>query len=122
MKKLVIITMAAGFMAISSTSLFAYEPTNSVPSADQPVKKKVDPAKRIEERRKFLASVGLAQADLKGLSPQNRKAKVKAAVDAKISALEQKQSAGSLTTEEQTNLAKLKKFEQHQVAKKNPTS
>ncbi len=116
------LTVAAGFMAISSTSLFAYEPTNSVPSADRPVKKNADPAKRAEERRKLLAFVGLTQADLKGLSPEDKKAKVKAAVDAKITALEQKQSTGSLTTEEQTNLDKLKKLQQHQEKKTAKTT
>jgi hypothetical protein len=64
-----------------------------------------------------MAILRITRADLKGLTPVDRTAKIKTAVDNKIAELETKQAAGSLTEKEQSNLALLKKFEKHGHAK-----
>ena len=64
--------------------------------------------------------LGLDSKELKGLTPEERRAKIKEASDQKIAQLQQKKADGTITTEEQSDLAFLEKRSQHAAAK--PTS
>jgi hypothetical protein len=119
MKNWITISIAAGLLAISSSALLADTATNSLPNSGQNTTKSPDAAKKAAERRQLLAILGISRADLKGLTPEDRKAKIKEAADKKMAELEQKQTAGSLTAKEQSDLDLLKKFEHHAHAKKS---
>ena len=64
-----------------------------------------------------MAILGVTKGDFKGLTPEDRNAKIKTLVEKKVSELEAKQTAGSITSKEQSNLALLKKFEHRAHAK-----
>jgi hypothetical protein len=67
-------------------------------------------AKRRQDRRKAMELIGLNPKDLKGLSPEDRRAKIKAAADPKIAALQEKKAAGTITADEQADLTLLQKL------------
>ena len=66
-------------------------------------------AKRLHARRQMLARLGLTPQDLKCLAPADRRAKIKAAAETRVAALQQKQAGGALTPEEQSDLTFLQR-------------
>jgi len=58
----------------------------------------------------ILKILDLNPADLKGLEPKERHAKVKEAAEKFVADLKAKKASGSLTEEEQANLEKVQKF------------
>ena len=117
MKKLMTVSVVAALLAICSPSLLAQDTTNTPPNAAQTP----DAAKKGAQMRQILAILGMDRKDLKGLAPEDRRAKIKDAADKKIAELQQKKADGTLTDKEQSNLALLQKFEQHGKAKKSDT-
>lgn len=129
MKKLIIVPLLAGLFSISSSTLLAQTLTNATPNTGQlapnsrgATKNTDDAKKKGAPRREVMAILGFTRADFKGLTPENRAAKLKDAANKKIAELESKQTAGSLTEKEQTDLALLKKFEHHGHAKAKTAS
>lgn len=61
-----------------------------------------------KERKAAYERMGLTRKDLKDLSPDDRKAKIKEAADKTVAELEQKKAAGSLTEQEQADLNYIK--------------
>jgi len=124
MKKFMTVSLAAGLLAICTSALRADDTTNS-PATSAPTttttpsvpKKALDPEKRALQRRELMSILGLTRAELKGLTTEDRNAKIKTLADKKITELEAKQTAGSITSKEQSNLALLKKFEHRAHAK-----
>jgi hypothetical protein len=117
MKNWITVSLAAGLLAISPSALLADSSTNSTPNTGQLTSPKPDAAKKGAQRREIMAILGISKVDLKGLTQEDKAAKLKAAADKKIAELEKKQTAGSLTDKEQSDLALLKKFEKHGRAK-----
>ena len=116
------ISLAAGLLAIGSSALLAQESTNVTPNAGQVAPQTPNAKKKAEQRNRILAILGLTRQDLKGLTPADRRAKIKSLADAKIAQLQQKKTAGSLTDKEQSDLDALKKFEQRGHAKAAPAN
>jgi len=119
MKKFITVSLAAGLLAIGSSALMA-EPTTNSPAGSAPTttsQTAKDPAKKALARRQLMEILGVTKSDFKGLTAEDRIAKTKTLVDQKISQLEAKQTAGSITTKEQSDLALLKKFEKHATKK-----
>jgi hypothetical protein len=117
MRKWIAVSLAAGFLAISPSALVAQSSTNSTTNSGQTTTTKPDAAKKAEQHRQIMAILGITKADLKGLTPEERAAKIKTATDNKIAELEKKQAAGTLTEKEQSDLALLKKSQHHGHAK-----
>jgi hypothetical protein len=118
MKKFITVSLAAGLLAIGSSALLA-EPSTNSPAGSPPTTTHTakDPAKKALARRQLMEILGVTKSDFKGLAPADRIAKTKTLVDKKISELEAKQTAGSLTTKEQSDLAVLQKFAKRAHAK-----
>jgi len=76
-----------------------------------------------EQRKAIMKLLGLNPADLKSLTPEERKDKVKEAADKYIASMKAKKASGTLTAEQQSDLDKVEKFVAHQGHKKaEPTS
>ncbi|HEX3720578.1 MAG TPA: hypothetical protein VH595_21715 [Verrucomicrobiae bacterium] len=111
MKRILILTLAAGMLSIVTPALMAQVSTNT---PGQNTTQNPDlRAQRREEHRKVMELLGLNQKDLKALSPEDRRAKIKEAADPKIAALEQKKADGTITAEEQSDLTLLQKAVHH---------
>jgi hypothetical protein len=117
MKKWIIVSFAAGLLAVSPSALRAQNATNSTPNPGQGATQTPDASQKKALRRQILAILGISPKELKGLAPADRRAKIKAAVETKVAALKQKEAAGTLTAQEQSDLDLLKKFAQHRRAK-----
>ena len=122
MKRFITVSLTAGLLAIGSSALLADSATNSTANSAQTVTpsapaKASDTEKKTQERRRFMALLGVGKGELKGLSPEDRKTKIKSLADKKISELEAKQTAGSITDKEQSDLSLLKKFEKRAKTK-----
>ena len=117
MKKFITVSLAAGLLAICPSALRADDTTNS-PATSAPTTTTTPTApKKALQRRELMSILGLTRADLKGLTTEDRNTKIKTLADKKITELEAKQTAGSITSKEQSNLALLKKFEHRAHAK-----
>jgi hypothetical protein len=118
MKKWIFISLTAGLLAMSPSALLAQSSTNSTPNSGATTPS----PKKGADRAKVLAILGMTNKDLKGMAPEDRRAKVKDAAEKKITELEQKKAAGSLTTKGQSDLDTLKKFVSHGKGKKKSDS
>ena len=87
-------------------SLLAQTTTNSAPSTTQ------TPAKH-RDRGAILQLVGLTKADVKGLSKEERQAKIKSAAQNVETELQAKKTAGTLTPEGQKRLDRIEKLLAH---------
>ena len=114
MKRILILTLAAGLLSAGTPALMAQVSTNS---PGQNEIQNSNGQKRQLERRKLMQILGLTPKELKGLAPEERRAKIKEATDQKIAQLQQKKADGSITTEEQSNLAFLQKRLQRAAGK-----
>jgi hypothetical protein len=111
MKRILILTLAAGMLSAVTPALVAQVSTNtpgqnSTLTPDQRVKQR-------EDRKKVMELLDLSPKELKGLSPEDRRAKIKEAADPKIAALKAKQANGTITADEQADLTLLEKFMHH---------
>ena len=102
MKKL-LTCLAAGLLAVGAPSLMAQSNTNSAtpPSTQTPAKHKA---------QAILKLVGLTAADLKGLSPAERQAKIRQAATTVEAELQAKKANGTLTPEGQKRLNHIEKW------------
>jgi hypothetical protein len=119
MKRIVILTLAAGLLSAGVPALMADASTNS---PGQTVTQTPNAQSRQADRRKLMKILGLTSKDLKGLTPEDRRAKVKDATNQKISQLQVKVADGSISTEEQSDLAFLQQSLQHGKSKKSTSS
>ena len=114
MKRILILTLAAGLFSAGTPALVAQVSTNA---PGQNETQNPAPHKRQADRRKMMKLLGLDSKELKGLTPEERRAKIKEASDQKIAQLQQKKADGTITTEEQSDLAFLEKRMEHAGAK-----
>lgn len=89
----------------------------STNTTSQTVTQTPTPQQRQLERRKLLKILGLTQQELKGLAPADRRTRIKDATNQKITELQQKVTDGSITAQEQSDLAFLQKSLKHGKAK-----
>ena len=113
MKKITLLYFAAGLLAFGAPALRA-DPseTNQPPAA---VKR--SPEQRANTAR-FMQIIGLTRADLKGLTPEERRARIKDAGQKKLAELKQKQTDGTITDQDKSDLALLQKRMNHAVKPK----
>ncbi len=74
-------------------------------------------ARRAENQR-VMEIVGLNRAELRGLTPEERREKMRTAIEAKITELKQKESNGSISPLEKSDLTLLEKRVHHGKGKK----
>lgn len=101
----------------------AQSATNSVnpPSPQTPGQHQgVNPEKR-REHLAILKLLGLTPAELKGLTREERQAKIKATANNVVAELQAKKANGTLTAEGQTRLDRIEKFLAHAGHKKAGT-
>jgi hypothetical protein len=67
--------------------------------------------------KEFMKTIGLAPADLKGLSPEDRRSKIQSAAEAAEGNLKAKEAAGTITDQEKTDLALIEKRLSHEKKK-----
>lgn len=113
--------LAAGLLVIGAQSLVAQSTTNSAttPNTQTPAEhKRMTP----EQRKELLKMLGLTPAELKGLSREDRQAKIKEAAEKVVTDLKAKQASGTLTTQEQTELEHIEKYLAHGHKKAAPAT
>ncbi|MGP8201046.1 MAG: hypothetical protein ACLQU4_16260 [Limisphaerales bacterium] len=105
MKKLAT-CIAVGLLALGAQSLMAQTNTNSAtpPGTHAPGQHRPEG---------ILKLVGLTPADVKGLTPAERRAKIVQAANTVIAELQAKKANGTLTPEGQERLNRLEKFQAH---------
>jgi hypothetical protein len=103
MKKLMTY-LAAGLLVIGAQSLMAQSTTNSAPANG------VETAKPHRDRGAILRLVGLTPADVKGLTKEERQAKIKDAATTVQADLQAKKAAGTLTDKGQKRLDRIEKL------------
>jgi len=111
MKRILILTLAAGMLSAVTPALMAQVSTNT-PSQSSTLTPD-QRAQQREDRKKVLELLDLSPKDLKGLSPEDRRAKIKEAAEPKIAALKQKKDNGTITADEQADLTLLQNFLHH---------
>src|ERR1700761_7173622 len=103
MKRITLFSIVAGLLAASAPALRAEPaPTNQTSVLE-----------RRAENQRVMQIIGLNRAELRGLSPEDRREKMRTAIEAKISELKQKETNGSLSPQEKTDLAVLEKRVHH---------
>jgi hypothetical protein len=105
MKKQLFIYMTVGALSWTAPVLMA-QSTNNASTTDSQAQHKQD-------RQELLRIVGLTRADLKDLSPEDRKAKVKEAVETKVSELKKLKADGPITPAQEQDLAFLQSHAGH---------
>jgi hypothetical protein len=105
MKKTTLLYLTAGLLALGAPALRAQD-TNQPPATTQP-------GGPHHGNREFLHAIGLTPSELKGLSKEDRRAKIQAAAQATEATLEQKQAAGTITAQETADLALIQKHLKH---------
>jgi phage I-like protein len=113
MKKL-ITYLAAGLLIAGAQSLMAQSATNSV---NPPVTKTPGEHKGLA----ILKLVGLTPADVKGLTREEKQAKIKTAATNVEAELQAKKANGTLTAEGQIRLDRIEKYLAHAGHKKAGT-
>jgi hypothetical protein len=108
MKK-IITYLAAGLLFVGAQSLMAQSTTNSTP----PAKHQALTPEQKEQRAALMKALDLTPADLKGLTGQERAAKMKEAATKVVADLKAKQASGALSAEDQTKLETVQKFLAH---------
>jgi len=106
MKRTTLLYLAAGLLAFGAPALRADENTNQPPATAQPHKPRRENA--------FLRAIGLNAADLKGLSKEDRRAKIQSAAQSTLTTLQQKQANGTITEQEKSDLVLIQKRLQHE--------
>jgi hypothetical protein len=110
MKKLVS-SLTAGLLVLGAQSLFAQTTTPTTPgTSDTPAAHSGQTADQRKARQELMKILGLDPKELKGLSREDRAAKVKEAAKKYVADMKEKKAAGTLTADEKTDLAKVEKF------------
>jgi hypothetical protein len=106
MKKL-ITCLTAGLLVVGAQSLMAQSSTNSVnqPGTHTPGEHR--------DHLAILKLVGLTPADVKGLTREERQAKIKQAATNVVAQLQAQKASGTLTAEGQIRLDRIEKFLAH---------
>jgi hypothetical protein len=81
-------------------------------STNAPVQSQTAASKQ-QDRRRLMKILGLTSQELKGLTQEERRSKVKEATNQKIIELQQKQTAGTITADEKSDLAFLESRQKH---------
>jgi len=110
MKRTTLVCITSALLAFATPALTADTTTNEAPATVHHEGKRGD-------NRAFLHAIGLTAADLKGLSKEDRRSKIESAAESTEAALKQKETAGTITDQEKTDLAMIEKRLAH--AKKN---
>jgi hypothetical protein len=110
MKRIIVITLAAGLLSAGSPALVAQVSTNTTVQTETA---KPTPEQRQADRRKLMKILGLTGKDLKGLSPEDRRTRIKDATDQKIAQFQQAKADGTITPEQEADLAFLQKRLKH---------
>jgi hypothetical protein len=116
MKRILVVTMVAGMLSAWTPALMAEVSTNST---GQTVTQTPTAQQRQADRRKLMKILGLDAKELKGLTPAERRTKIKDATDQKIALLEQQKADGTITADGQSDLAFLESY-QHRGKAKTP--
>jgi hypothetical protein len=107
MKRTTLLYLTAGLLAFGSTTLLADTTTNEPPATTH------HEGKHGGGNKEFLHAIGLTQSDLKGLSKEDRRSKIQSSAEAAETALKQKETAGTITDSEKTDLALIEKHLAH---------
>jgi hypothetical protein len=108
MKNLKLILIVAGLVATCApVSLLAQDATTT-PNTNRPAFRQ-----GAQQRGEFMKSLGLDPQEMKGLTPEQRQAKMKEAIDKKMTELQKKKADGTITEQEQTQLDRLQKMKDH---------
>jgi len=103
MKRITLFYVLSGFLAAAPLALRAGPaPTNQTSAV----------VRRAENQR-VMQIVGLSRADLRSLTPQERREKLRTAIEAKVAELKQKQTEGSISPQEKSDLVLLEKRAHH---------
>jgi hypothetical protein len=106
MKKITLLYLTVGLLALGAPALLAQD-TNQAPGTTHPA------GEHRHGNQEFLRAIGLTPSELKGLSKEDRRAKIQSAAEATETTLEQKQAAGTITDQEKTDLALIQKRLEH---------
>ena len=97
-------------LSAGTPALLAQVSTNTPTQADTA---KPTPQQRQADRKRLMKLLGLSGKDLKSLTAEERRSKIKEATDQKIAELKQEKTAGTLTADGQSDLAFLESREKH---------
>ncbi len=117
MKRILILSLAAGMLSVGTPALLAQVSTNST---GQTVTQTPTGQERAANRHKLLKLLGLDAKELKALTPEERRTKIKDATDQKIAQLQQQKADGTITADGQSDLAFLQNSLKH--GKRKPTT
>ena len=118
--KRILIYLTAGLLVAGSSSLLA-DGTNTTSQTDgqttaqklrdmTPAERKAyiadhpELARKMQERKAVMERMGIDHKELRGLSPEDRRAKVTEAAENTVKELEAKKASGTLTAQDQTDL------------------
>jgi anti-sigma28 factor (negative regulator of flagellin synthesis) len=110
MKRLIILTLAAGMLSAGTPALLAQVSTNTPTHADSA---KPTPQQRQADRKRQMKLLGLSGKELKSLTAEERRTKIKEATDQKIAELKQEKAGGTLSADGQSDLVFLESREKH---------
>jgi uncharacterized protein (DUF305 family) len=100
MKRNLFLCLTAGLLAWTAPALVA-QSTN----APSTLQNQTPTADRRANRKELLRILGLDAQDLKSMTPEDRRAKIKDATAQKLSELKQEKDAGTITDQGQKDLA-----------------
>src|SRR5579862_2222036 len=96
MKRLIVLTLAAGMLSAGTPALLAQVSPNTPSTSTQADNAKPTPQQRQADRRRLMKILGLSGKDLKTLTAEERKTKIKEATEQKIAELKQQKASGTL--------------------------
>jgi anti-sigma28 factor (negative regulator of flagellin synthesis) len=97
-------------LSAGTQALLAQVSTNTLTQADSA---KPTPQQRQADRRRLMKLLGLSGKELKSLTKEERRTKIKEATDQKIAELKQEKTSGTLTADGQSDLAFLESHGKH---------
>jgi hypothetical protein len=110
MKRIIVLTLAAGLLSVATPTLVAQVSTNT-PGQSESLKPTRE--QRQADRRKLMKILGLSGKELKGLPADERRTKIKDATDQKIAQLKQEKASGTITAGGEADLAFLESRPKH---------
>jgi anti-sigma28 factor (negative regulator of flagellin synthesis) len=116
MKRLIILTLAAGMLSAGTPALLAQVSTNA---PTQTTGAKPTPQQRKADRARLMKLIGLSGKELKSFTPEERRTKIKDATDQKITELKQEKTSGTLSADGQSDLAFLESHQKHAHKRKS---
>jgi hypothetical protein len=107
MKRLLILSLAAGLLSVGAPALVAQVSTNS---PGQTQTQNSTGQQKQQQRRQLLKILGLNPKELKGMTPEERRTTIKSNADQKVAQLQQQKADGSITPQGQSDLAFLQNY------------